>query len=137
MARKSTAQIEQEMFEVLERLITENIKGGFYPSDCRPANSKQEDAVLTVTYANASQIQAGRAKLNIYVPDIDCGIGRAVPDKTRLQELADIGEAVIEALNEADTDYDFYLSQATHAIAEPDIEQHFININIGFRLITF
>lgn len=74
MARKSTAQIEQEMYEVLEQLITSHIGGGFYQSGCRPANSKAEDAVLTATYANASQIQAGRAKLNIYVPDIDCGI---------------------------------------------------------------
>ena len=137
MARKSTAQIEQEMYEVLERLITANIGGGFYPSDCRPASSRQEDAVLTATYATASQIQSGRAKLNIYVPDIDCGIGRAVPDKTRIQELALLDEAIIDTLNAADTDYNFYLSQATHTIADPEIEQHFVNINIGFRLITF
>lgn len=137
MATKATAQIEQEMYEAIETLITENVEGGFYQSDCRPANSKQEDAVLTATYANASQIQAGRAKLNIYVPDIDCGAGRAVPDKTRLQQLCQLDERIIEALNEADTDYLFYLSQATHTMADPETEQHFVNINIGFRLITF
>lgn len=125
------------MYEVLESLITSHIGGGFYPSDCRPANSKAEDAVLTATYATASQIQTGRAKLNIYVPDIDCGIGRAVPDKTRIQELVQLDEAIIDTLNAADTDYNFYLSQATHTIADAEIEQHFININIGFSLITF
>ena len=137
MAKKSTAQIEQEMYEVLEQLIISHIGGGFYQSDCRPANSKAEDAVLTATYASASQIQAGRAKLNIYVPDIDCGIGRAVPDKARMQELTQLDDAIIDTLNAADTDYLYYLSQATHTMADPEIEQHFVNINIGFKLITF
>lgn len=137
MATKSTTQIEQEMYEVLESFMTGKIGGGFYPSDCRPGNSAQEDAVLTVTYANASQVQAGRAKLNIYVPDIDCGSNRAVPDKARLQELSQLDEAIIELLNEADTDYLYYLSQATHAMADPEILQHFVNINIGFKLINF
>lgn len=137
MAKKSTAQIEQVMFEVLEPLLASLIGGGFYQSDCRPANSRKEDAVLTVSYANASQVQAGRAKLNIYVPDIDCGSGRAVPDKSRIQELSMLGDEIVETLNSADTDYLFYLSQATHSMADPEIEQHFVNINIGFRLITF
>lgn len=137
MATKDTSRIEQEMYEALEALMTANVRGGFYPSDCRPANSREEDAVLTATYASANQVQAGRAKLNIYVPDIDCGLGRAMPDKTRLQELAAISEQVIDTLNAADTDYDFYLSQATHTMADPEIEQHFVNISIGFRLITF
>lgn len=137
MAKKSTAQIEQEMYEALEPFMTGKIGGGFYPSDCRPGDSAQEDAVLTVTYANASQVQAGRAKLNIHVPDIDCGSNRAVPNKTRLQELSQLDEAIIECLNEADTDYLFYLSDATHTLAEPEARQHFVNINIGFKLFTF
>ena len=137
MAIKSTAIIEQQMYEWLEQFMADKIGGGFYPSDCRPGNSAQEDAVLTVTYANASQVQAGRAKLNIYVPDIDCGSNRVVPNKTRLQELAQLDEAIIITLNEADTDYLYYLSAATHTINDPDIRQHFVNINIGFKLITF
>lgn len=137
MAKKSTALIEQEMYEALEELVTGKVGGGFYQSDCRPAGSKAEDAVLTVSFASASQIQEGRAKLNIYVPDIDNGSGRMVPDKARLQELSAIDEEVIDTLNDADTDYSYYLSQATHTVAEPDIQQHFVNINIGFSRITF
>ncbi len=137
MAIRSTAIIEQQMYEYLEGFMADKVSGGFYPSDCRPGNSTQEDAVLTVSYANASQIQAGRAKLNIYVPDIDCGSNRLVPNKARLQELTQLDEAVINTLNEADTDYLYYLSAATHTIGDPDIRQHFVNINIGFKLITF
>lgn len=137
MATKGTAEIEQQMYEALEDLITGTISGGFYESDCRPVNSKQEDAVLTATYASPSQIQVGRAKLNIYVSDIDNGSGGAVPNKTRLQELSRIGDAVIETLNQADTDYLFYLSQATHTMADQGTNQHFVNINIGFKLSPF
>ena len=71
------------------------------------------------------------------MPDIDCGIGRAVPDKARIQELTQLDDAIIDTLNAADTDYLYYLSQATHTMADPEIEQHFVNINIGFKLITF
>lgn len=137
MAVKSTPEIEQRMFEVLEPLLKQYIRGGFYPSDCRPACSHEEDAVLTVSFATGAQVQEGRAKLNIFVPDIDCGIGRAAPDKGRIQALAKLDCAVIEALNDADTDYDFYLSDATHSLGEPDMEEHIVNINIGFRTITF
>lgn len=137
MTVKSTPEIEQRMFEVLEPLLKQYIRGGFYPSDCRPADSHAEDGVLIVSTANASQIQEGRAKLNIYIPDIDCGVGRAVPDKGRIQALAALDNALVDALNEADTDYDFFLSDATHSLGEPDMEEHFVNINIGFRLITF
>lgn len=137
MAKIGTPIIEQEMYEALETLITGVIKGGFYQSDCRPANSKMEDAVLTVTYVSPSQIQAGRAKLNIYVSDIDSGAGRPVPDKTRIQELSRIDEEIIETLNHSDTDYLFYLSQGTHSMPDPGTNQHFVNINIGFKHQTF
>ena len=137
MATKGTPIIEQEIYEALEELITGIISGGFYQSGCRPANSKMEDAVLGVTYASPDQIQEGRAKLNIYVSDIDNGAGRPVPDKTRIQELSRMDEEIIETLNQADTDYLFYLSQATHTMADQGTNQHFVNINIGFKHQTF
>lgn len=137
MERKTTPQVEQKMYEALEELMKEKISGGFYESDCRPADSRAEDAVLTVVYANASQIQAGRAKINIYVPDVDCGLGRPVPDKARIQELSKIDREIIETLNQPDTDYLFYLTQGTHSMIDPETNQHFVNINIGFRTINF
>jgi hypothetical protein len=137
MAYKTTEAIEMAMYEAVEEFVTENIGGGFYPSDCRPADSQAEDAVLTVSYVNAEQVQEGRAKLNIYVADIDNGSGRPVPNKARLEELAELGDELIERWNAADTNYDYYLSAGTTTLADPEIKQHFVNINIGFRLITF
>lgn len=113
------------------------ISGCFYPSDCRPADSKVEDAVLTVSNATADQIQEGRARINIFVPDIDSGLGRPVPDKGRIDELSTLDEEIIETLNNADTDYSFDLFKATETINAEDIRQHFVNINIEFKYVTF
>lgn len=122
---------------MLEPLFAGRITGSIYPSDCRPLNSQLEDAIITVSSASAEQIQEGRARLNIYVPDIDNNSGRLVPDKERLEELAALDEEVVAYLNDADTDYDFDLFQATASIAAPDIKQHFVNINLEFKYVTF
>lgn len=137
MARKATSRIEQEMFDALETFFVGKISGNFYPSDCRPADSKVEDAVLTVSKATADQIQEGRARINVFVPDIDNGTGRPVPNKERLDELSSLDELIIDTLNNSDTDYYFDLSQATETVNAVDIKQHFVNIEIEFKLVTF
>lgn len=137
MARKATSRIEQEMYDALEHFFDGKLSGAFYPSDCRPADSEVEDAVLTVSNATAEQIQDGIARINIYVPDLDNGSGRPVPNKDRLAELSDLDEQIIDVLNEADTDYEFDLSKATETINAEDIKQHFVNITIEFKYITF
>ncbi len=137
MARKATSRIEQEMFDALETFFVGKISGNFYPSDCRPADSKVEDAVLTVSKATADQIQEGRARINVFVPDIDNGTGRPVPNKERLDELSSLDELIIDTLNNSDTDYCFDLSQATETVNAVDIKQHFVNIEIEFKLVTF
>lgn len=126
-----------EMYAALEELMGQTIKGTFYPSEVRPLEATTEDAVLTVSNATADQIQEGRARLNIYVPDIDIGGASLVPDKARLMELEAITEKVVEKLNEADTAYYFDLFQATATIAVPERNEHFVNIGIHFRLATF
>lgn len=125
------------MYAALEELMGQTIKGTFYPSEVRPLEATTEDAVLTVSNATADQIQEGRARLNIYVPDIDIGGASLVPDKARLMELEAITEKVVEKLNEADTAYYFDLFQATATIAVPERNEHFVNIGIHFRLATF
>lgn len=137
MARKATSRIEQEMFDALETFFIGKISGNFYPSDCRPADSKVEDAVLTVSKATADQIQEGRARINVFVPDIDNGTGRPVPNKERLDELSSLDELIIDTLNNSNTDYCFDLSQATETVNAVDIKQHFVNIEIELKLVTF
>lgn len=137
MAKKGTTKIELEMYAALEELMGSTIQGTFYPSDLRPLDASTEDAVLTVSNATATQIQEGRARLNIYVPDIDNGGATLVPDKARLMELEELTDKVVETLNEADTTYIFDLFQATATIAVPGKSEHFLNIGIHFKLATF
>lgn len=137
MARKGLTQIELEMYAALEELMGNTIKGTFYPSEVRPLEATTEDAVLTVSNATADQIQEGRARLNIYVPDINNGGESLVPNKGRLAELEAITDTVVEKLNEANTAYTFDLFQATATIAVPGKSEHFVNIGIHFKLATF
>jgi len=81
MANKGLTTIELEMYAALEGLMERTIKGTFYSSETRPLDANTEDAVLTVSNATAGQFQEGRARLNIYVPDIDIGGTSLVPDK--------------------------------------------------------
>ena len=137
MSRKTTSRIEQEMYDALEHFFDGKISGAFYPSDCRPADSVVEDAVLTVSNATAEQVQDGVARVNIYVPDLDNGSGRPVPDKDRLTALSELDEQIIDVLNGADTDYEFDLAKATETINAEEIKQHFVNITIEFNHVTF
>ncbi len=137
MGRKSIPQIEQEIYDILSNFFIGRISGGFYPSDCRPFGSDLEDAVLTVSNASAEQVQIGRARINIFVPDIDAGLGRPVPNKGRIDDISRMDEMIVEALNIANTDYEFDLFMATGVENAEDIKQHLVNINLEFKHITF
>ncbi|MBR5043003.1 MAG: hypothetical protein IKX67_07155 [Bacteroidales bacterium] len=137
MARKGTSQIQQDMFDAIESFLTTRIGGQVYQKECRPLNSKAEDAVIAVSAAGSGQIQDGRAKVNIYVPDIDNGSGHPVPDWGRIQELSALGEPLVSVLNEFDTDYDFDLEKAPKDYLNHENRQHFVNISIKFNRVTF
>ena len=137
MASKGTTTIEMDMYAALEELMGSTIRGTFYPSELRPIEANTEDAVLTCSNATAGQIQEGRARLNIYVPDINNGGASLVPDKARLMELEAIDEQVLQTLNDSCTAYIFDLFQATATIAVPGKSEHFLNIGIHFKLATF
>lgn len=135
------------MYQALEAEIAKTIKGTFYPPQTsngdegdgavRGADAETEDAVLTVSTADAAQIQAGKARLNIYVRDIDIGQPNKVADTARLIEIAEKAETFVQELNGADTDYLFDLAQAPNAIAVPGKSEHFVNFVFSFRLVTF
>lgn len=137
MSTRSTIRIEQEMFRSLEDLMGKTIKGNFFLSGMRPDNADTEDAVLTVSFADAGQFEQGKARLNIFVPNIDCGFPSKVADKARLEQLASVDESVIDMLNEADTDYLFELAQATQTFQVQGKDESFVNITIAFKLVTF
>lgn len=135
---KSEERIEQDVYDVLRDEINGLIDGKAYKSGCRPIDSDQEDAVITVSNASGDQIQVGHVIINIYVPDIDNGSGSIIQNKSRTRELADYMESFIETLNECTTDeYTFYPGKAAKTYDEPDILQHRVSMDIEFQRVTF
>ena len=135
---KSEDQIEQDVYDLLRSYLKTVIHGEVYRNECRPGDSQSEDAVIAVSNASADQIQVGHVYVNIYVPDINNGTGFLVPDKDRLKELSELHESFCEYMNERTTDeYTFYPGKAAKTIAEPDIHQHFVSMDIEFQRTTF
>ena len=135
---KSEEQIEQEVYDLLWPYLKAVIHGEVYRNECRPGDSQSEDAVIAVSNASADQIQVGHVYVNIYVPDLNNGTGFLVPDKDRLTELSELHESFCEYMNERTTDeYTFYPGKAAKTIAEPDIHQHFVSMDIEFQRQTF
>lgn len=136
---KTNEDIEQFVYDALapllakDKRLTEVISGDLYPEDCRPLDSDKEDAVIAVGEGIPDQIQSGRVRINIYVPDIDCGFGRKVKDKERLTALSQLDTAILDSLNNADNQYLWRLFRTTATIADPDISQHFVNVNLAFK----
>ena len=136
--KKGTSQIEQDIFNVLESFFSGVIGGTVYMQGCRSLDAKTEDVVIAVTSGTADQIQTGRARVNIYVPDIDNNSGTLVPDKERIQELEKFDSAVVVALNTVRfEEYEFYLFEMTDTVKAEGINQHFVNIKLEFERITF
>ena len=132
-------EIEQFIYDALAPLLAKEarqedvISGDLYPEDCRPMDSDKEDAVIAIGEGFPDQIQTGRARVNIYVPDIDCGFGRKVKDKERCQQVASLEGEVLRRLNAASDQFLWTRFRTTATIADPDIEQHFVNINLSFK----
>lgn len=138
MSKKGTSQIEQDVFNVLGIFLTGKIAGAVYMQDCRPVDAETEDAVIAIPAGDAEQIQNGRARINIYVKDIDNNSGCLMPAKERLQEIEALADAIEEALNEyLFEEYTFELSKAPETTKAENINQHFVSICIDFKRITF
>lgn len=136
--KKGASQIEQDIFNVLESFFSGVIGGTVYMQGCRPLDAATEDVVIAVTSGDADQIQIGRARINIYVPDIDNNSGTPVPNKGRIQELEKFDSAVVVALNTVlFEEYEFYLFEMTDTVKVEEINQHFVIIKLEFERITF
>lgn len=134
---KGTESIEMDIFKAIASTIEGEVSGGVYFEGDRPTDSMLEDVCIACSTASAEQVQQGVAKVNIYVRDIDNGTGHLVKNKGRLLELGPIAELIVSLLNGADTDYAWSLSPAPQTIIQEATQEHFLNINLNFKLINF
>lgn len=137
MGKKGEHKVIQDVYDALENLFTGKISGGLYQKGCRPFDSKLEDAIISSAKGTGEQIQQGTIKLNIYVPDIDNGAGRSVPNIWRIQAIEELDESILNTLNGYDNEYEFWQGMTPISIEEPGSRQHFVNFDIKFKRITF
>jgi hypothetical protein len=133
------AQIEQDVYDVAAPFFDGKISGEVYPSDTRPRDSKSEDVVIVASTPSSAQFQEGRVRILVYVPDIDNGSGRPVPDIERIQEIEQLAEPLLDILNESAQlrEYAFDFFTAPDRGGDPATSEHFVNIYFKFKRQTF
>ena len=128
------SEIEQDIYNLLKGSSIETIiSGSVYKSGLRPINSNLEDAIVTFLAGISNQIQTGVVNLNIYVPDIILN-GQNVKNTARIETI----EAEIKTWFETlvNIKYEIKLDSTIKVFEEPDIQQHFINTRLNFKLLT-
>lgn len=134
---KGTTQIEQDIYDALASFLADKISGEVYPSDTRPRDSELEDAVIIASEATPDQYQKGRVRILIYVRDIDNNSGRPVKDAERLQELEQLGEPILDLLNDTLLEYAFEFLTAPSTGHDPATPEHFVNIHLQYQRQSF
>lgn len=133
----SETQIEDFMYAALKEFLEGIIQGKVYKSECRPLDSKDEDAVVGVSSADAEQLQRGFARVNLYANDINNGTGSLVPSKGKLTALGALDSSIVDILNSKDARINWRLRQATRTYKSQDGLQHFASVNLEFNAPTF
>ncbi len=135
---KTTFETDTLLFSLLrESPVSAAINGGIYVGDDRPDDSTKEDIVVNSIDLNQDYLpQTGTSNVNIFVPDKVVTIGgkqQLKANRTRLKELSNM---TIETLRNANiTGLKIILASQT-ILAEPSVNQHFVNIRINWNIQT-
>lgn len=132
---KTTSDIEQDIYNVAKDYLGGIIDGRVYKYGIRPKDSKQEDAVISVSFATAGQWQYASCYVNIFVPDIASGNGETLPDKSRIATLSALGDGLADAVCGL-TDYVATLGSATDTLEAESGGQHIVSIHISLTINT-
>ncbi len=135
---KTTFETDTLLFSLLrESPVSAAINGGIYVGDDRPDDSTKEDIVVNSIDLNQDYLpQIGTSNVNIFVPDKIVTIGgkqQLKANRTRLKELSNM---TIETLRNANiTGLKIILVSQT-ILAEPSVNQHFVNVRINWNIQT-
>jgi len=110
------------------------ITGDVYRYGMRPRDSRLEDAVVIFTTGVPTQVEEGVVTINIYVPDVDpYENGVLVEDGERTEELEAAAQQWVESLTTSVSNYKFRLQMAIFTEEEPEINQHFVVVRLGYQ----
>ena len=132
---KTGKQIQGDIRRMLrESPLASAISGEVYRNGLRPRDSRQEDAVVTLTTGTPDEVQEGVVTINIFVPDTDpYDNGVMVEDTERTEELESLADEWVKNLSAAKSSYKFRLLQTIYTEEEEAINQHFVVIKLHYR----
>lgn len=130
----TSSDIEQDFYDLLKGSSIETaISGKIYKSGMRPFNSQLEDIVITFLAGISNQVQSGVVLINTYVPNILIE-GNSIKDTARCKALEALIKEWISLFSS--TDYIIELNRTIQVFEEAEIQQHFINTRISFKILT-
>ena len=132
---KTGKQVQGDVYQLLKgSALCSMISGDVYRGGYRPRDSKLEDAVVIFTAGLPDQIQTGVVTVNIFVPDIDpYDNGVLVEDGQRTAEIEGLAQIWVDSLSTAVSCYKFKLQSAIYTEEEPEINQHFVVVKLGYE----
>ena len=135
---KGSQQIEREFFAKVKKPIESLISGKLYLNGMLPAFPKIptiENAVIVFKSSGTyGQFQTGQLYINVYVPNREFK-GSYVKDIARITELENNLMKIATDLTDNEYRVDLIETPQTYPLSE--IKQHFINVRLKFRRITF
>jgi hypothetical protein len=132
---KTGKQIQGDIYRFLRASsLKDEISGDIYRNGYRPRDSKLEDIIVTFTTGLPDEIQTGVVTVNIYVPDIDPNSnGLWIENGSRTEKLERMAQDWVNSLTAAVSNYKFKLQQTIYTEEEPEIDQHFVVIKLGYE----
>lgn len=134
MAKLTSKKVEGDFRRFLiDSDLAKGLSGQVYRNGMRPRDSRKEDAVVIFTSGLPDEIQTGVITINIYVPDLDGnGTGVLEQDGQRLEEIERAAQDWVESLTANRSCYRISLRQSIHTMEEPEINQHFVVVKLGY-----
>lgn len=130
---RNTLQIVNIIWKALQisPLKTE-ISGGIYKHQ-RPIDSDKEDIIIGCLPITGSQLQEGIVNVNIHVPNLVVNAGSTQdatqPNSIRLEELAAYALVFLQNLVLEVGEVNFSIDNQM-VFAEPDVNEHYVNIRL-------
>lgn len=127
------------LFKILKDSSVKNvISGGIYVGDDRPDDSQDEDIVVnTIDLTQDYHPQIGTSNVNIYVPDKNVKVKNKQQVKSNRVRLKALSEKTINVLRSAKVPGLVFTIESQSTLAEPNINQHYVNIRISWNIQTF
>ena len=134
---KTAKDIQTDFYTLLKDSdLAAMVNGIVYRDGFRPRDSKKEDIVIIYSAGeDDGEIQSGIVTINIYVPDIlPYKNGTMVENAARTAKIERAAQEWYESIRGVMPEYIFRLYNTIHTTADEDINQHFVVVQVKYRL---